>query len=378
LEKYKGQYYYLIPIIISDDSNDNSKLLKATLDTIEKNIPSLNKLGINLKDILIILFFEESKKCDLFKEKDFNLGLTDLDYIYIELKTQNMLNEFNLIAMAKNNESSIIENLKVYYLNIVKDILKENGFIYSTILKNGINFKENSLSNLLTYLNAPENKNSISIPIIESKSNSLFGNILEYENVHFNLYNLNYYDMACSVPINSYFNTMKINKNLFNHLNEFYSTLNKNCSIYYHDYYMGIFLKNKLFNVNLISQISGNFYYQNIDYADYMSLYVDKYSGYYSNFFNLLKSILGQLNIINKIILIFQLIGMIFEFIYPSLSTLVIYSIFYECFNISDSRSSFFFSLIYITFLFFAGVTYKRNSSINSTKLISFFFFVFF
>ncbi len=381
LQKYNGQYYYLITIMISDDQNNNSILLKATLDSIEKNISNLNKIGINLKDILILLFFEEIKTNDLFnREEDFNLNTKDKDYIYIELTTKNMLNEFNLIAFTKDKESYIIENLEFFYTKIVKDLLKENnGFIYSTILKNGIDLKENSLSNLFPCLIGPElNKNSIAIPTIETKSKGLFANIQQYENIHFNLYDLNYYDISCSVPINSDFNTMKINKNLLNYLNEFYNNLNKNCSVYYHDYFMGIFLKNKFCNVNFIPFVSGYFYYENIDYSEYMSLYVEKYSGYYSNFFNLFKSILGQLNLINKLFLIFQLIGMIIQFIYPSLSTLVIYSIFFECFNINDNRTAFFFTLIYITFLFFAGVTFKRSSSISQMKLITFFFFIFF
>ena len=380
LQKYNGQYYYLIAIMISDDQNNNSKLLKATLDSIEKNISTLNKIGIDLKDILILLFFEEIKSNDLFISEDFNLNQKDKDYIYIELTTKNMLNEFNLIAFAKENESYIIENLEFFYTKIVKDLLKENnGFIYSTILKNGIDFKENSLSNLFPCLIGPElTKNSIAIPTIETKSKGLFANIQQYENIHFNLYDLNYYDISCSVPINSDFNIMKINKNLLNSLNEFYNNLNKNCSIYYHDYFMGIFLKNKLFNVNFIPFVSGYFYYDNIDYSDYMSLYIEKYSGYYSNFFNLFKSILGQLNLINKLFLLFQLIGMIIQFIYPSLSTLVIYSIFFECFNINDNRTAFFFTLIYVTFLFFAGVIFKRSSSISQMKLITFFFFIFF
>ena len=379
LQNLKGQYLYLIPIIIPNDEEIYSDLLKNTLDSIEKNIPSLNTLKIDLDDILILLFIQNSTSSRFFTYEQFESLDSFNDLIYLEYTTKDMNNNFNILLFSKISETNIIEYLKLFYTNIVPDIMKENKFIFTTVLKCGINFNDNTIVNLMKCLIGPNSeKSSIVIPALETIPQGIFSNIQQYENTHFNIYNLNFYDMSCSIPINSSFNIMRIDNQLLHNLNEFYKGIYNNCSIYYHDYSMGIFLKNKGHNVNYISQISVYTEQYEIDYSDYMDNYVEKYSGYYANFFNLLNSIIGNIQILNKIFLIFQLIGMIIEFIYPSLSIMVIYSIFYECFNISDGRSAAFFTLIYITFLLSAGVTYKKTVSIRNMKLTSFFYFVFF
>jgi hypothetical protein len=111
-----------------------------------------------------------------------------------------------------------------------------------------------------------------------------------------------------------------------------------------------------------------------------MTNYVLKYSGYYANFFNLYNSFITSYNcdLFQKIIFLFQLIGMIFQFFFPSLSSMVIYSIFSECFNINDERSSIFFTIIYFYFLILFGLTYKGVNNIKNMKLISLVYFIFF
>ena len=379
LQKLKGKYFYLIPIIIPNDQDIYSDLLKNTLDSIEKNIPSLNKLNIDLQDILILLFIQKTTSLRFFSNEQMNNIHSFNDFIYLEYTTKDMNNNFNILLFSKILETSIIEYLKLFYINIVPDIMKDNKFLYITVLQCGVFFPENTLFNLMKCLTGPNlQKTSIAIPALETLSEGLFSNIQQYENTHFNIYNLNYYDMSCVIPINSTFNVMKIDNILLHNLNEFYKGIKNNCSMYYHDYSMGIFLKNKGHNVNYISFISGFTEQNDINYSDYMNNYVEKYSGYYANFFNLLHSIIGNIEIIKKVFLIFQLIGMIFEFIYPSLSTMVIYSILYECFNISDGRSAAFLTLIYTTFLLSAGVTFKKAVSIRNMKLVCLFYFVFF
>ena len=379
LHTLKGKYFYLIPIIIPNDKDIYSDLLYRTLDSIEKNIPSLNKLQIYLEDILILLFIQKTTSPRFFSNEQMNNIHSFNDFIYLEYTTKDMNNNFNILLFSKTFETSIIEYLKLFYINIVPDIMKDNKFLYTTVLQCGIYFPENTLFNLMKCLTGPNlQKTSIAIPALETLSEGLFSNIQQYENTHFNIYNLNYYDMTCAIPINSTFNVMKIDNISLHNLTEFYKGINNNCSMYYHDYSMGIFLKNKGHNVNYISFISGFTEQYDINYSDYMNNYVEKYSGYYANFFNLLHSLIGNIEIIKKVFLIFQLIGMIFEFIYPSLSTMVIYSILYECFNISDGRSAAFLTLIYTTFLLSAGVTFKKAVSIRNMKLVCLFYFVFF
>ena len=383
LKKYYGKYYYLILINIDSDSKENNRLLKITLDSICKNIPLLKKIGINSKDILILLFFQNVSSTLIFQNKDFEKDYDIDDYIYIELKTKYKEIEYDIIGFTKNNTNKIIYNLKMFYNDIIPDIKKKEGFIYTSIIKCGIEIKENTLFNLIISLNDIKNKGEISIPSIELNSYDLFSNIQKYEYIHFNIYDLNYYDKAYVIPINSYFNIMKINNILLNAIQNFYlKEIKLNCSLYYHDYFMGIYLKNLLFEVNYISNISVYFNQDNIDYSLLMTNYVLKYSGYYANFFNLLDSFLTFANCdaLKKIMLFFQIIGMILLFVFPSLSTMVIYTIFYECFNTTDGRTAAFFTIIYFCFLILAGVTYKKTNteSILRMKLISFLFFVFF
>ena len=386
LQKYNGNYYYLITILIPSDSKDNSILLKTTLDSIDKNMAYLEKLEINAKDILILLFFENVKTANLFKNQDFNLNFKQQDYIYIECKAayNDMKNTFDTIALTKNGISSVIEHIKTFYNDIVPDIKKQNGFIYTSVFKNGIIFNEEALSHSFLLLNDNHNKGSIVVPSIESIPQGIYSNINQYENVHFNLYDLSYYDMASSVPINSFFNVMKINTPLLEDIQKFYKEKIKdnNCSIYYHDYSMSIYLKKLIYDINYLTFVTGYFYETDIEYTDYLNKYIQKYSGYYANFFNLLDSFLtfAHCDILKKIILFFQIIGMILLFFFPSLSTMVVYTIFYECFNIKDGRTAAFFSIVYFCFLIFAGVTYKKTNtqSILNMNLISFFFLIFF
>ena len=80
-----GKYCYIIAIDIPLDTKGNSKLLKATIDSIDNNINNLKKIGIESNDILLLLFFENITSSNLFKTNDFNKEYHPVDdYIYIE------------------------------------------------------------------------------------------------------------------------------------------------------------------------------------------------------------------------------------------------------------------------------------------------------
>ena len=65
--------------------------------------------------------------------------------------------------------------------------------------------------------------------------------------VHFNLYNMNFYDSVFFVPVNSQLNTMTITNNLLNELKLYYQTIHEDATINYHDYNFSLFLfKNNL------------------------------------------------------------------------------------------------------------------------------------
>jgi hypothetical protein len=155
------------------------------------------------------------------------------------------------------------------------------------------------------------------------------------------------------VPVLSLMNTMAINKEIMNSLIMFYGNFDilegdEMPKIDYHDYSLGLhFYQNKI-NIKYLGKESfGTIYYRDFDYKN---VWVSKYSGYYSNFFGILKSFKNfELPILHKIFLVFQIIGMLIEFIYPGLSILVVSSIFIEAFDNSDFNPAWFMTLLYIT-----------------------------
>jgi hypothetical protein len=86
---------------------------------------------------------------------------------------------------------------------------------------------------------------------------------------------------------------------------------------------------------------------------------------------------MNNFNLFKKIILFFQLIGISIEFIYPSLSSMVIYSIFYEAFNTYDYRVATFFTMLYIFMLLASGMcslVTKKPEEMKMTNMFIFFF----
>jgi len=111
---------------------------------------------------------------------------------------------------------------------------------------------------------------------------------------------------------------------------------------------------------------------------DYQNIWVSKYSGYYSNFFAILKTLINfDLPIFHKIFILFQLIGILIEFIYPGLSILVIYSIFVEAFDIQDTYPAWFMTMIYIIMYLGSGVSSlisEKPRDTSYTNLIYYYF----
>ena len=218
--------------------------------------------------------------------------------------------------------------------------------------------------------------------INENKKNeSIFEKIIKYERVHFNIYNMNYYYSTGVVPVLSLMNTMTIDKELMNLLSGFYSQIdimdeNEMPKIDYLDYNLALYLyQNKIPIKYLSKQSFGKIIYRDFDYQN---IWVSKYSGYYSNFFEILKTFINfDLPIFHKVFTLFQIIGMLIEFIYPGLSILVIYSIFVEAFDIEDRYPAWFMTMLYIIMYLGSGVasliSYK-SKDISTTSLIYYYF----
>ena len=271
----------------------------------------------------------------------------------------------------KNSKMYVITNLnglyeiralKCYY-SILKKLKKDKKLLLSSIITAGVCLNNNSL---LSLIKIAYNKSEYGIAVapIEYTPNNLYSKIALYERIHFNIFNMSLYDQSCSVPISSLFCTMIIDKNILKFLENFYdkNNISENATIDYHDYYLSLQLskEEKLKYVIKFNyeQPFGMIKTDNMTFLDYQKEWIERHSGYYGNFFEVLRTFTycKNFNFLQKLFMLFQIVAIIIEFILPSLACMVIYTVFYECFNTYDYRVSMFFTLLYLCMMFSSGV----------------------
>ena len=82
----KGEFDYIICILVKDDSYDSSKLLEKTINEIYKNFDSLESIGIDSKNTLVCVFIKQIKSFSLFNLEDIQTH-KDKDYfLYLKAK----------------------------------------------------------------------------------------------------------------------------------------------------------------------------------------------------------------------------------------------------------------------------------------------------
>ena len=194
---------------------------------------------------------------------------------------------------------------------------------------------------------------------------------------------MNFYNISASVPISSLLNAMTIDNKLYQDLSIYYLDINLKINLDYHDYNLSLYLFSKNYNIiyyNIVPM--GHIKYSDLHedpICDYKKTWVQRYSGYYGNFFYMIKTFLdcNACNFGQKIILFFHIIGLLIEFIFPSLSTMVVYTIFYETFNINDIRPAAFCTLLYLFILLCSGACSLISKNIQRMRLTNLFFFIF-
>lgn len=370
-------------ILASRNDNINSILFQNTLSTIENSLPGLGKLGFDNNNILICLFFNEINSQNIFSKDDFNNINNDDDYIYYHYQynikkfkiNDNSENSLPILLFAKNKNVFPIENLKFFYQHIISDLMINKDNIFTSIITNGtILLNNNNLYEMILGSYDEKMRNRIIVPSIETINQGLISKTQQYEFIHYNLYNLNYLDISYCVPINSFFNLIYMNKRLLSSICYYYNYIPKDVNLYYHDLNLGIILYSQNYNIFYVSSITANIPQTNIEYSDFLFNYTQKYSGHYGNFFHFLKLFLycNNCNIIQKLFQCFYILGCLFEFIFPSLAVLVIYSIFFEAFEISDGRSAGFFTILFFVFMIISGSTYLINRDSRKIKITNY------
>ena len=383
-ESFKGKYDYAICILLKDDLDKSSEMLENTLKSIYNNRDSLNDLGISTSTMLICVFVNEIKGYSLFNKDEFYQIKKEKNYsnIYLYLKTHKEgynLNS-NIYIFTKPSYLYSVEALKIYYLGIINSIKLENKILFSSVITAGVQPNNLSLKRLILNSYFSENKgiNGVSVGLVLSSGNGIFAMVEQYERLHFNIYDMNFYASTTVIPVSSLLSTIAIDESNFRYIKSFYLTAEQNQSIDFHDYNLGLHLYQNAQNVTFLSdEVAGELNYLDLNYCEYQGIWVNRYSGYYGNFFQLLRCFGANCNLLKVILLTFQLIGMLIEFIYPALSTMVIYAIFYEAFDTYDYRVSLFFTMMYICMLTASGMCSLVSKNPQELKMANFFLYIF-
>ena len=380
LESHTGKFNYVICLLLKDDTIKSDGLLEKTLDSIYHNFNTLNDLGISSVNTLVCIFVNKITNSTLFKMEDIYNVREDKNYYFYATAQKKGIQSSTIYLFTKSRELLDLEALKCYYLYVIDKIRVNKQAIFSSVITVGVELKPDGLKNLV--LSAYDNlkNHGVSVGLVDSSGIGVFAMIETYERTHFNIYNMNYYGMSSAFPVSSLLSTMYIDNNVSLILKNYYSLAYPNQTIDYHDYNLGIHLYQNNINVKFYQkEVSGTLVTDELEYTDYQEIWVNRYSGYYGNTFELLRELINMnnFNLVKKLILFFHIIGILIEFIYPSLSSMVIYSIFYEAFNTVDYRLATFFTMLYIFMLVASGMcslVTKRPDEMKMTNMFIFFF----
>ena len=383
-EAEKGKYDYIICILLKDDLNKSSEMLNITLRSIYANRDSLNDFGISTSTMLICVFINEIKGYSLFNKDDFAKIRKESNslntYLYLRTHKEGYSANSSIYLFTKPGYLYSVEALKYYYTNIIYQLKEDKKILFSSVITAGVEPTQTSLKKMIlnSYLAGNKGANGVATGLVLSSGDGIFSMIEQYERVHFNIYDMNFLGSSSSFPVSSLLSTFAIDDLMLAYLKSYYLTVEINQSIDFHDYNLGLDLYQSDKNVTFINdEVMGNFRYQDLNYFEYQEIWVNRYSGYYGNFFQLLKCFGTNFNLLKSILLFFQFVGIMIEFIYPALSTMVIYAIFFEAFDTYDYRVASFFTMIYICMLTASGMCSLVSKNPQELKRANFFLYIF-
>lgn len=119
---------YVICILLKEDSEEDSVLLKATLYEIRENFDELEKLGINYENILIYIFVNKIKKNELVSQEVIKNKIKgENQFLLSHMKLKDDGRDIKIEVVSKGNYMSDIQSLKIFYCLIVKSFKKEKS-----------------------------------------------------------------------------------------------------------------------------------------------------------------------------------------------------------------------------------------------------------
>ena len=384
LESAKGNYNYSICILLKDDSQKSSDLLRITLDSIYGNRDTLASIGIETSNLLICVFINEIIGFSLFNKDEFYKMQKENNSIntclYLKTHKEGYNSSSSVYIFAKPTYFESVEALKYYYTGIIKTIKLDNKILFSSVMTAGIRAHPIALKKLIvnSYLGENRGVKGATVGLVLSEGEGLFSMVEQYERLHFNVYDMHFYGATSSFPVSSLLSTMAIDHSMFEVLKTFYIGIDTNCTIDYHDYNLGIFLNENNKDVTFPSdEVAGTMNYIDLNYLDYQTIWINRYSGYYGNIFKILNCFSINFNLMKAIFLFFHIVGMLIEFIYPALSTMVIYAIFFEAFDSFDYRPASFFTMMYVCMLTASGMCSLVSKNPKELRRANIFLYIF-
>ena len=223
--------------------------------------------------------------------------------------------------------------------------------------------------------------NSVIVPSIElANDTGLWNKIRQYEHIHYQIFDMNYFDMSGCVPIDHRFNAMKLNNTGLLAIKTFYNTIPSNAYIEHCDYALAIHLYHNSFEILYSDTIKAMIIDNQDSYSDYMESYTKRHGGDFSCTIELLKS-LGNCNPCSpkhKVVLVLEIIGMLFEFIQPSLTCMVAYTAFADGLNTSNTSPAVFLTAFLGILYILSGLSSFISQKPQNNQTMNFVFFIVF
>ena len=385
-----GEHKYAICILLKDNSFNNCVLLEKTIKGIISNYGDLATISIHPEDIYIFVFINQIENKEYLVNNEAFKNLTkDNKYLKVPVKPKDEEREIKIDVICKIGDLTEVESLQIFYNYILPKLKIEDKLIITSVMSAGVVPNNDCLKKLIKICfpanvrNQPKDGKQfgVAVPSLEIKElgdSNIFLKIAQYERAHFYIYDMSFYSGTAAAPVTSLLNTMVINNIFLGTLRSYYREIRNNASIDYHDYNLALHLYSQNIKVNYYcDEYLGSIYYANFDYMQYKDNWVNRFSGYYGNFFKILSTFIVFNGFLEKIFMFFQIIGLLIDFIYPSLSTLVIYSVFYECFRIYDIHPAVFITLLFLIIYFGSGACSLISSKSQKIEFVNYFFYIF-
>lgn len=390
LSALKDKYKLIIASIIPEDSGAESSDLNQTIESVVKSIEALSSFNITCSSLLYIVFMQNIQKQEHYNH------FFQPNQSLLSTKTNNsndisILNtkafQASLMAYSNNSLSTIqvlllhkpklkeIESLNCLYNDILPQLWTKDNIIHLVQIANGVVLSPDSLNEMITI---SATQSPVIVPCLETIPIGFFAQIEHYANYQYNVFNMNYYMMNRCLPINHLMSLIRIDELVYEDISNYFNMrINLDADVHYHDYLFSLYLTERNYKIIYAKQIRCSIKRNQITFGQMMNYQTHKMSGTYSSVLNLisfwLKGEMVHVSIANKLSLMLFFFGMIFDFLFPSMMSIVIYSILNEAFKLKDPRVVIFLTGLYLLITMLT-ISFSLISKKNSDKMDKIFF----